>query len=100
TADAGFRERSRKVASVRSRGVRVKRTPRVLWIADVSASSPAAWLQAAIAQGLLYLSLRIPSVRILDSRVDAGRPSFAAAPAGPATLPRVSVSAASIISRS
>ena len=80
--------------------IRVQRTSRALSIADMSARSPAAWHQAAIAQGLLYWTFRIPSARILDSRVDAGTPSFAAAPEGPATLPRVSVSAASIISRS
>src|SRR5262249_31682825 len=51
-------------------------------------------------QGCLYRSFRIFSVRILYSRVDAGRPSLAAAPDRPDTFPLASASAPSIISRS
>ena len=40
----------------------------------------------------------IPSCLILDSSVEAGIPSLAAAPRGPATFPRLFVRAASIIS--
>lgn len=42
--------------------------------------------------------LLICRVLILDSRVERGMPSFAAAPPGPDTRPRLSVNADSIIS--
>ena len=39
--------------------------------------------------GFLNRNLLMPSILIFDSRVCRGRPSFAAAPAGPPTRPRV-----------
>src|SRR5262245_20889023 len=91
-----------ETASVRLRGFLYPRRPetmtecRTVWPrAEDCAARPGTSDHVS-----LNLSFRIFRTRILESRVEAGMPSVAAAPDGPDTFPFDSANAASIISRS
>jgi hypothetical protein len=70
----------------------------LIWTKTCKVNSQRAFRSFLGHDALVEHPLSIPICLILDSRVDAGIPSLAAAPPSPATFPRLSARAFSIIS--